>query len=89
MSYNTPNNTKSDAPNDIAQLDITDFRPNKALYENVFNNNSFRLYMQRNANKIREMQQQEFIQKMGTCNCEGQPKGIIPFDSKNVCYKKL
>jgi len=88
MSGHTPNNTNFQAPNDIARLNTTDYRPNKALYENVFNNNSFRLYLQRNANQIRTMQQNEFVKKMGTCKCEPQPKGIIPFNAKNVCYKK-
>jgi len=88
MSSRTPNNTNAYAPSDIARLNTTDYRPNKALYENVFNNNSFRLHLQRNANKIRTMQQQEFIGKMGECACEGQPKGIVPYKRSYTCPPK-
>lgn len=87
MSGRTPNNTNFQAPNDIARLNTTDYRPNKALYENVFNNNSFRLYLQRNANSIRKMQQDEFINKMGECKCEPQSKGIVPFKRDYQCKK--
>jgi len=85
MSGRTPNNTNSLAPNDISRLNTTDYRPNKALYENVFDNNSFRLHLQRNANKIRSMQQQQFVNKMGECKCDGQPKGIVPFKRGYSC----
>lgn len=87
MTDRTVNPTAQYAPNDIARLDSTDYRPNKALYENVFDNNSFRLYMQRNANKIRQMQQDEFIKKMGSCSCEKQPSGIVPFKREYQCPK--
>ena len=83
----TQNNTTKNAPNDIAQLDIGDFRPNKALYVNVQNNNDFRLYLQRNANQIRQEQQNEFIRKFGECNNEKQAKGIVPFIPGYPCQK--
>ena len=88
MSNRTPNNTNSFAPNDIARLNMTDYRQNKALYENVFDNNNFRLYLQRNANKIRTMQKQQFIGKMGECSCEKQSKGIVPFKRGYTCPTK-
>ncbi len=77
----TPNpGAKQLAPSDIARLNITDYRPNKALYANVYNNNDYRLYLQRNANKIRGVQKQIFNDTMGYCGrCEGQTKGIVPF----------
>lgn len=85
MSGKTPNNTKSTCPNDIARLNTTDYRPNKALYENVFNNNSFRLHLQRNANKIRQMQLDQYEGKMSCCDCESQPKGIVKYNNGYSC----
>lgn len=87
MSSRTPNNTNFSAPNDIAQLNTTDYRPNKSLYENIVNNNDFRLYMQRNANKIRKMQIDEFERKMAACDCEKQHEKIIPYKPGYTCKK--
>jgi hypothetical protein len=82
MSGRTPNPTKPSCPNDISRLNTTDYRQNKALYENVFNNNSFRLYLQRNANQIRKMQLDQFHDKMSCTQCEQQPSGIVPFKNQ-------
>ena len=87
MSGKTPNPTNLYAPNDIARLDTTDYRPNKALYEQISNNNNFRLYMQRNANKIRKMNLDEFEKKMAACHCEKQTKEIKSYDPKYTCKK--
>ena len=86
MSSNkVPNNTNSSCPTDISRLSTTDFRPSKGLYENVFDNNKFRLYMQRNGNKIRQMQLNQFEGKMSCCDCEPQAKGMIPFNKGYAC----
>jgi hypothetical protein len=63
-------------------IQYTDYRPNKALYVNVYDNNKFRLYMQRNGNKIRAQNLKQFEQRNGQCGCEGQPKGIVPFQNQ-------
>ena len=80
MSQKVPNPTKPTCPSDIARLSTTDYRGSKQLYENVFNNNEFRLYLQRNANQIRQMQLDQFEEKMSCQQCEAQPTGIVPFD---------
>ena len=74
------NPTNKNCSNDIAQLQTTDYRPSKALYENIKNNNTFRLYLQRNANTIRQMQLNEFEGKMACSSCEKQSGTIKPFD---------
>ena len=79
------NPTNQTCPSDITRLRTTDYRPNKALYENVQDNNNFRLYLQRNANKIREMQLAQFEGKMSCCDCESQPTGITPFNKGYSC----
>jgi flagellar basal body rod protein FlgB len=84
------NPTNRDCPNNIARLRTTDYRPNKALYENVFDNNKFRLYLQRNANKLRQQETAKFHGKMACCNCEKQPRHIIPYDRTESCkYKQM
>ena len=86
MSSNrVPNNTNFSCPNDIARLSTTDYRPSKALYENVFDNNKFRMYLQRNSNKIRQMQLDQYEGKMSCCDCEAQNKGIIKFNKGYSC----
>lgn len=79
------NPTNLNAPNDIAQLSMTDFRPSKALYVNVKNNNQFRLYMQRNANAIRQKQLDAFEGKLSS-RCEKQLGTITKFD--DTYYKR-
>jgi len=78
-----PNNTNFACPNDINALAITDFRPNKALYTQVQNNNQFRLYMQRNGDQVRQQQLQQYVQNMN-CKCEPRQSSIIPFDSSSL-----
>jgi hypothetical protein len=87
MSEQTPNPSNLLAPNDIARLNTTDYRPSKQIYSNVMNNNHFRLYMQRNANEIRRKQLDEFEKKMGACGCEEQPKEIKKFEPGYTCKK--
>ena len=79
------NPTNSQAPNNIAQLRFTDFRPNKALYENVMNNNEYRMYMQRNGEDIRKQQMNKFLNDAGACGCEDQDKSIKKFTPGYVC----
>ena len=38
------NPTNFECPSDITRFVTTDYRPSKALYENVLHNNNFRLY---------------------------------------------
>jgi len=82
------NPTNKSCPNDINALRQTDFRPSKALYENVFDNNSFRLHLQRNANKIRQMQLDQYEGKMSCCDCEAQSKGIVKYNRGYACKLK-
>jgi len=78
-----PNNTNFACPNDINMLAQTDYRPNKALYTQVQNNNQFRLYMQRNAEQIRQQQLQQYAQNMN-CKCEPRQSSIIQFNSSKL-----
>ena len=77
------NPTNNSCPNDISAFVITDYRPSKSLYENVKNNNNFRMYMQQNAQQIRNKNLQNFVKSMN-CSCEPKQKGstTIPFSSK-------
>ena len=83
------NNTHKGAPAKGMMNGIitTDYRPNKALYVDVFDNNSFRKFLQRNGNAIRNEQLMKFEKNFRTCECEPQP-GIPPikkFDSSKTC----
>lgn len=72
-------------------ISFTDMRPSKALYANVYDNNQFRLHMQRNGNQIRQQNLQRFEIANGQCGCEGQAKGIVPFKTQykhNTCQLK-
>ena len=63
------NPTNKSCPSDITQFTITDFRPNKALYTNVHNNNDFRKFLQTNGNHIRQQNLQNYTNAM-YCSCE-------------------
>ena len=56
------NNTHFGAPpkNIMNGIITTDYRPSKALYVDVFDNNSFRKFLQRNGNAIRNEQLMKF-----------------------------
>lgn len=61
-------------------------RQSKALYTDVYDNNAFRKFLQRNGNAIRSEQLMKFEKNMRTCQCEsGQPKPIVPFNSSKQC----
>ncbi len=78
------NPTNNSCPTDIARFNITDYRPSKALYANIKNNNDFRLYMQRNGKYVRNNLLQEYVRSMN-CGCESRPRNsIIPFDSSKL-----
>ena len=77
------NPTNNSCPSDITRFVTTDYRPSKALYENVRNNNDFRLYLQRNARYIRNVNLQNYIRSMN-CSCEARKSAIIPFDSSKL-----
>ena len=86
MSSNrVQNNTNASCPTDISQLSQTDWRPAKALYENIVDNNKFRMYLQRNGNKIRQMQLDQYEGKQSCCECEPQNKGIVKFNKGYAC----
>jgi len=77
------NPTNFECPSDISRFVTTDYRPSKALYANVNNNNDFRLYLQQNANRIRQRNLQRYVESMN-CNCESRSRTsqrIPPFDS--------
>ena len=77
------NPTNKNFSSDIAQLRTTDWRPNKALYVNVKDNNSYRQFLQRNANSMRTSQLQGVEKNMGDCVCEGnQSVPIKPFKAQ-------
>lgn len=73
------NPTNKSFPSDISALRTTDYRPSKQLYANVKDNNSYRQYLQRNANQIREEQLLKFQQSMGSCKCEDNDFTIVDF----------
>lgn len=70
------NPTKNQCSNNIAQLPMGDFRPRKVLYENVKNNNQFRLYLQQNAEKLMQQNLQNVEGEVKCCACEKQPEKI-------------
>ena len=83
-----PNNTNFGCPPKGMMNDIiyTDWRPNHALYSDVYDSNAFRLFLQRNGNAIRNEQLMKFEKNMRCCPCEGgQPPPIKPFDSTKTC----
>ena len=79
------NPTNFQCPSDISRFVTTDYRPNKVLYQNVYNNNQFRSWMQQNANNIRNRNLQDFVTAMN-CRCEKQQTcGVIkPFSSSKL-----
>lgn len=40
--------------------EITDYRPSKQVYDNIKDNNAYRLSLQRNANKIMKQNKQKY-----------------------------
>lgn len=76
------NPTQPKCRNNIAQLPMGDFRPRKVLYENVKDNNSFRLYLQQNAEMLMEENLKKVESEVKCCACEKQPTEIKPFDPK-------
>ena len=79
------NPTNFECPTDISMLITTDYRPNKALYVNVKNNNDFRMFMQKNGAAIKQKNLQNYVQAM-YCACEPSPwsNQIPPFDTSNL-----
>ena len=47
-----------------------------SLFENMNNNNSERLYLQRNASQTKQQQIQRYEGNMHCCDCSGQIKGL-------------
>lgn len=70
------NPTKNQCSNNIVQLPMGDFRPRKVLYENVKDNNQFRLYLQQNAEKLMYQNLKNVEGDVKCCACESQPKEI-------------
>ena len=82
------NPTNKNFSSDISGLRTTDWRPNKALYVNVKDNNSYRQYLQKNGNTIRSQQLQGVEKNMGDCVCEGKPSAPIkPFVAQYTMCK--
>lgn len=83
--YSSMNPTNFECPTDISMLITTDYRPSKALYVNVQNNNDFRSFMQQNGDAIRQKNLQNYVQAM-FCACEVSPwsNQIIPFDNQRI-----
>ncbi len=79
------NPTNNSCPSDIARFVTTDYRPSKALYTNVRNNNDFRAYLQHNASQIMSRNLQNHVKSM---NCSCGPKNdystIKRFDSSKL-----
>ena len=79
------NPTNFECPTDISMLITTDYRPSKALYVNVRNNNDFRSFMQQNGAAIKQRNLQNYVKAM-YCACEPSPwsKFIPPFDPSRL-----
>jgi len=80
------NPTKKQCSNNIVQLPMGDFRPRKVLYENVKDNNQFRLYLQQNAEKLMKQNLEKVEADVKCCECEKQPAEIKAYESE--CQKK-
>jgi hypothetical protein len=78
------NPTNFKCPNNTPSSNATDYRPRKQLYENVVDNNAFRLHLQQNAVKIMAENKAKFTQHMGCCACDKFPKQV---SDKIVGYK--
>lgn len=78
------NPTKNQCSNNIAQLPMGDFRPRKVLYENVKNNNEFRLYLQQNAEKLMNQNLKNVETDVKCCACEEQPTEIKPYKCEST-----
>lgn len=78
------NPTKNQCSNDIAQLPMGDFRPRKVLYENVKDNNQFRLYLQQNAEKLMNENLKKVEGDVKCCACESQPSDIKPYKCEST-----
>ena len=78
------NPTNSKCANNVPSILGTDYRPRKQLYENVIDNNKYRLYLQQNAEKLMAENKSKFDSHMGCCACDSQPKEV---SDKIVGYK--
>ena len=83
------NPSHSGCPSDIAQIQTTDYRPSKALYVDVKDSNKFRAFLQHNGNSIRKAQLKKFENSQRCCQCEYQPKQIVPFSSDFTCHQSV
>lgn len=81
------NPTNFECPTDISMLITTDYRPSKALYVNVKNNNDFRSFMQKNGAAIQHRNLQNYVKAM-YCSCEPMSPPlsnyIPPFDTSKL-----
>lgn len=81
------NPTNHNCQSDINMIEQTDFRPKKALYANILNNNDFREFLQKNGNTIRHKNRQEHAKSMN-CSCEKRrpyvKDYIVPFSSNKL-----
>jgi hypothetical protein len=68
------NPTNNKCPNNINQQLITDYRPNKYNYENVIDNNAFRLHLQQNAEKIMSENKLKYENSMQCCSIKKDQK---------------
>lgn len=77
------NPTKTQCGGDIAKFPMGDFRPRKVLYENVKNNNEFRLYLQQNAEKLMSENLRNVEGDVKCCVCEKQPTEIKGYECES------
>lgn len=87
------NPTNYQCPSDIARFVQTDYRPSKSLYVNVYNNNNFRYFLQRNAESIRRKNLQNYVDGM-YCSCEPHTCSSVqkynwslPIRNKKISYE--
>lgn len=77
--------TNHQCPSDVTPMRFTDWRPSKAVYCGIHNNNMYRQYMQRQGSLVMAQNLQNYVRQMN-CRCEMKNCGSIvkPFDSSHL-----
>lgn len=55
-----PTSKKTCPPRGLEFREITDYRPSKQVYDNIYDNNMYRNYLQKNALEIMKKNQNEY-----------------------------
>ncbi len=81
------NPTDKTCPTDIARQIITDYRPSRQVYTGIADNNTYRLGLQKNAEKLMKQNRTNFASEL-KCGAKPVATTVLPF-SLDSFYQTL